>query len=276
MLVLGLLVSLLATISAHPGNVNLLQCRSAYLKMDANQPIIERIRTDLLQGIWVRSGQTPAANLMQFRSGGEAIILKSLQLASVDTEKYRWKLEESMGAVVLVLSRTSGATVKRYFLDPTCDGMVLTNARTGKQTTYEYEPAIDYDSLEKMRQSLSGEWVSLQGRVALASAKPNGREVSKLRSASIRFKFRKDGTFTKEISSNTSDVYGVERGRWELIKNGKFLLLHTINQEKVVATHCARIRHLELDELVLEQQLKVSGKFVADWEGDTTFYFNKQ
>ncbi len=91
---------------------------------------------------------------------------------------------------------------------------------------------------------------------------------------SLKFHFRQDGTFTKELGG--AEMLLREEGTWEISDDGKHLLMRTqslCNGQSATVTQVATIKHLNFDELVLEQKICVDG--VAISAEPESFYFNK-
>lgn len=91
---------------------------------------------------------------------------------------------------------------------------------------------------------------------------------------SLRYHFRDNGTYVKTLGGAETRIE--EEGTWEISDNGKHLLMRSkslCDGQPVSVTQVATIKHLELDELVLEQSICVDG--IAVSSEPTDFYFNK-
>lgn len=91
---------------------------------------------------------------------------------------------------------------------------------------------------------------------------------------SLKFHFRQDGTFSKVLGG--AEFLIKEEGTWEVSEDGKHLLMRTqslCDGQAATVTQVATIKHLDLDELVLEQSICVDGVAVSAEPED--FYFNK-
>ncbi len=91
---------------------------------------------------------------------------------------------------------------------------------------------------------------------------------------SLRYHFRENGTYLKTLGGAETRIE--EEGTWEISEDGKHLLMRSkslCDGQQVSVTQVATIKHLDLDELVLEQSICVDG--VAVSAEPTDFYFNK-
>ena len=106
--------------------------------------------------------------------------------------------------------------------------------------------------------------------IATASKSENnfGQEIE---GAFLYYEFREDGTYIKAFGSNNEKVE--ETGKWNLSDNGSILFLHPSNDCQAQSQQ-VNIKHLQLDELVLEQSLNTRNTNFCT--GLKDFYFNKQ
>lgn len=89
---------------------------------------------------------------------------------------------------------------------------------------------------------------------------------------SLKYHFRQDGTYTRTLGDVEMQIE--ETGTWEISDDGKQLLMRSRSQcDGTVFTISATIKHLSMDELVLEQTMCVAGVIVT--ADPQEFYFNK-
>lgn len=90
----------------------------------------------------------------------------------------------------------------------------------------------------------------------------------------LKYHFREDGTYTKILGGGELPIE--EEGTWEVSEDGKYLLMRSQNLcdgQPAMVTQVATIKHLSLDEMVLQQSVCVDGVAVSGESKD--FFFNK-
>ncbi len=118
----------------------------------------------------------------------------------------------------------------------------------------------------KAEASLVGRWENPY--FALESG-VNGQDTN---GRTLKYHFREDGTYTCILGGAEAQIE--ETGTWEVSENGDQLLMHSRNAcDNKVVTTTANIKHLSMDELVLEQTMCVAGVMVS--ANPQEFYFNK-
>ncbi len=123
------------------------------------------------------------------------------------------------------------------------------------------EDSVEAADIANMRNTLVGKW-------------QNPFFEYKNANGSLKFHFRGDGTYTKMLSGGEFLIK--EEGNWEISNDGKHLIMRSqsvCEGELTTRTQVATIKHLQLDELVLEQAVCVDGVTVSAEPKD--FYFNK-
>ncbi|MEN0005890.1 MAG: hypothetical protein AAF798_17200 [Bacteroidota bacterium] len=86
--------------------------------------------------------------------------------------------------------------------------------------------------------------------------------------AFLTYNFHQSGHYTKIVGNK--DVAIKEQGQWSISANGSSIIMEANNGNISEAT----IKHLQLDELVLEHELKVNN--AAFCTKEKSFFFNKQ
>lgn len=270
-LMLGLILAAFATASVDTKP----DCRESLAKIDDSLTLPAQIQEDLLQGVWVQKTGESLETLLQFSDSGDAIFLDVIKMSAVyETGRYAWYLELENQDPILVLRDLDTHETYRLLVEQTCQGIDLTNTLTGHRQSYRYLPGSER-LMQQQQRSLTGNWEHVLPKVTLSNPCVGGDDQSvTLENASLRFEFRPDGTFTRVLSSRHSGLRLEEEGTWEISKDGGRLFLHCRDADGNPITQCTRIKYLQMDELVLEQPLAVSGRrFVAQEDHD--FYFNK-
>lgn len=273
-LMLGLILAAFATASADVKSYAR-GCRENLAKIDEKLSLNARIEQDLLQGIWVQQTGELLETLVQFTSSGDVVFLNATKMgAGFETLRFAWTVEVLHEEPVLLLRDLNSREVQRLRVEQTCQGIDLTDLASGELQSYRYVPASE-KRMQQQQAGLTGRWENVLPEVTLINGCNNAdQSLIKMDDVSFRFEFRPDGTFTRSLSSQVSDQHFEENGRWEVSKDGKHLLLHCKGIDGNTVTQCARIKHLEMDELVLEQPLTLVGRqFVSMANND--FFFNK-
>jgi len=118
----------------------------------------------------------------------------------------------------------------------------------------------------KAEASLIGRW---ENPYFVLESGTNGQDTN---ARSLKYHFREDGTYTRTLGGAETQIE--ETGTWEISKDGNQLLMksRSVCDGKVVTT-AAAIKHISMDELVLEHTICVAGVIVASEPQE--FYFNK-
>ena len=120
----------------------------------------------------------------------------------------------------------------------------------------------------KMRTALIGRWENPFFSVE------NELDHPALRAGSLKYHFRADGTYSKILGGAETIIE--EKGPWEVSEDSKYLLMRSrslCNGQEVATTQVATIKHLQFDEMVLEQAICVDGVTIS--AEPQNFYFNK-
>lgn len=83
----------------------------------------------------------------------------------------------------------------------------------------------------------------------------------------LKYEFNADGSFTRIIGHDAFEAK--EHGSWSFTGNGSAIVLETSNRVYEV-----KVKYLELDEMVLEQEVQVSDTKLCTPRKD--FYFHKK
>ncbi|MBK7869812.1 MAG: hypothetical protein IPJ74_03540 [Saprospiraceae bacterium] len=132
------------------------------------------------------------------------------------------------------------------------------------ESTELSDDSIMAAKIDNMRIALIGRWENPY----FISENPS------IKNGSLRYQFRENGTYSKVLGGSETRIE--EEGTWEISADGKHLLMRSqslCNGQQVAVTNVAAIKHLQLDELVLEQALCVDGVNVSAEPKD--FFFNK-
>ncbi len=146
---------------------------------------------------------------------------------------------------------------------------------------YSYEntnsatPAFSFSNEKTTAESLRVSKAIIVGRwensLDAVEADINGKSIS---GGFLKYIFRENGTYSKVLGG--AEVSIEEAGRWEVSEDGKQLLMYStqmLNGQLHTVTEVANIKYLQMDEMVLEQHLRVADEQFSSEKRD--FYFNK-
>ena len=132
-------------------------------------------------------------------------------------------------------------------------------------------PATGNDSAKtaeatKAEASLVGRW---ENPYFVLESGANGQDTN---GRSLKYQFRADRTYTRTLGGAETQIE--ENGTWEVSADGNSVLMRSRSVcDGQTSVHTALIKHLSMDELVLEQTMCVAGIIVASEPKE--FYFNK-
>lgn len=275
MLVLGLIFATISSASV-TNRSNDLNCREGLAKFDENLSLTAQVEQDLLNGVWTQGSREDFQTVVQFTDEGKALFLNAVKAGAVyETGRYSWEVVVLIGDPILILQDQRTGEVRQYLVEQTCQGINLVDPATGHKESFDYTPA-HRPQQNRQESALTGSWENILASVTLSdNCAGNADSHLEMKKVSLRFEFRRDGTFTRVLKSRDAQVRFQEEGRWEISKDGRNLLLHSVDSEGHAVTQCAKIKHLEMDELVLEQPLAVVGRRFASVDNED-FFFNKQ
>lgn len=150
----------------------------------------------------------------------------------------------------------SELTTSIYNTDDCCD-----DVPTRVNVSTKPEKAVTNKAVAKMQAGIVGRWENTIYPFEIDDA-------GVMPGAYLRYDFSSTGEYTKVIGS--TELSYEESGQWEIEDDGQTLRL-TSSTGKITL---AMIKHLQLDELVLEQELKVKNAAFCTKQKD--FFFNKQ
>lgn len=248
------------------------RCRSTYDNIDPSLSLAEQLRIDLTSGVWIdETNEGFVQEMLSFDPSGHGEWIREAGKELYQKEKMSWGILEQNSDLILVVS-ADGRQPKVYSIAPNCEGIVLTDTRTHKVYTYTYvRPKAD-NQINNIREELIGRWENVLPQVKLSASGNPEIPTLTLTGVKVVFDFKANGQFQKSIISN-DDVTYQENGRWEISRDGKYIYLHCQDSEEGPLTQAVKIKHFDLDELVLEQPLAVIGKsYCTD---NQYFFFNK-
>lgn len=154
---------------------------------------------------------------------------------------------------------------------PCCDTPAQTSdssplAGQGNAATTYAKPA----ALKKAEFNLIGSWEHSLRTFDMATADAtSSAEYSTVYHATLIFSFKADGSYSKKLLNAPIKVE--EYGTWQLTDNGNTLTLYGDNGEE---PQVIKVKHLQMDELVLEHALRAAEANFCINQKD--FFFNRR
>jgi hypothetical protein len=265
-LLLGLLLAIPATWS---NSTRIINCRTHFEKIGINLSLNQKVEADLLQGVWKKVDKDGTYATYQFDVNSKVHVLAAFADGAQSYSRLNWQVLIEEGSPLLAIGK--GGEMKIFTLTPTCLGLEMMDRSSGEVIELTLEPAISKREMESIRQALAGKWENTMYPFEVLTASANGNEGEYIPGAFLKYEFRLDGTYTKTLGSARVKIS--ENGRWELSSDGKTVFFHA-DDNSPKTTVAARLKHLQLDELVLEHALQCKDRSFST--GLKDFFFNKQ
>ncbi len=233
-----------------------------------------RITQDLLSGIWTKgatldAGLDQVEAVVQFSSEGLVDFIERDPSGQYLTKSMHWRVEATgREARLLLEGGRQGRQI--YRVDQTCEGVLLTDVHTSRRLFLRHNTLSRAAEFNRLQQGLVGSW---SNSMYPFDPPARGGRQERIEGAFLTYELHADGTYTKSLGGNQLVVR--EKGAWELSKDGRFLLLHTtreVSGRRQQVTEIARIKYLQLDELVLEQALEANSQAFCTRRKDFFFY----
>lgn len=260
------------TYANQPTSHDSFRCRSTYENIDPSLSLVEQLKQDLTSGVWLdETNHEFVKEMITFAPSGRGEWIRETSDLLYQKEQISWNIEEHAGNLYLFLS-TSHNAPEAYIIAPNCDGIVLSDLENKLVNTFHYISPKPFAKLNDIHEDLVGKWENILPQVKLKDAGNPEIPATTLEGVKVLFNFQADGQFRKSIISN-DEVTFEETGQWEVSKDGMYIYLHCYNESGQLATQAVKIKHLDLDELVLEQPLAIIGQsYCTD---NKYFYFQK-
>jgi hypothetical protein len=267
----GLLVALF-TYANQPASHDSFRCRPVYENIDPSISLAEQLKQDLTSGIWIdETNRDFVKDMITFTPSGHGEWIRESGQQLYQKEQITWNLEEHAGNLYLLLN-TSTNQSEAYIVAPNCDGIVLSDLENQIVHRLNYVSPKSTTRLNDLETGLVGKWENILPQVKLKDAGNPEIPVTVLEGVKVLFDFQANGQFRKSIISN-GEVTFQESGQWEVSKDGAYIYLQCTNETGQPITQAVKIKHFDLDELVLEQPLAIIGQsYCTD---NQYFYFQK-
>ena len=217
----------------------------------------KRIIFDLTSGVWSTDDLCDSRKTsIQFNSGGKMHFIFEKENTKPNFEQYFWQLEKTNGMYFLSWICENLEQKSSFKIEQTCEGILLTDPVTDLEVCLKKMPSIAQKEMDFAKTSLIGNWEN--------ASYPFKERKKKFKNAFFHYSFAEDGTYQIQFGDDKKEFR--ELGIWEISKDGKFVIFHKNNSSSV---YLAKIKHLDLDEMVLEQELKIQASknaFPQRWE----------
>ncbi len=248
------------------------RCRSSYENIDPSLSLVEQLKQDLTSGLWLDETKHDfVKEMITFAPSGRGERIRESNEQLYQKEEIFWNVEEHAGHLYLLLNtgKNQGET---FIIAPNCDGIVLSDVENRLIHSFDFISPKSKNNLDNIREDLVGKWENMLPQVKLKDAGNPEIPATTLEGVQVLFNFGADGRFEKTIVSN-EEVNFQESGQWEVSKDGRYIYLHCKDDAGQAATQAIKIKHIDLDELVLEQPLAIIGQsYCTD---NKYFYFQK-
>lgn len=229
--------------------------------IERDKGLIQSVEHQLLNHVWEVGHRT-----LLFKSQGTVSEVMNDRYACFES----WEVFTEDGQAYLKLMNASQAVIYELSTNAmTWTGISDGIAMNVKATSIEHASART-----AVMQSLMGTWSSTIYPSELLSdlTAKHGKSVQ---SADFIYKVRPDGTFAKILYLN-GEAYQRMNGVWQLSSDGSYFILHFDKENGSYQTYIVKVKHLSLDELVIDQALVTSAvehKLCGEMD---TFFFSKR
>lgn len=231
-----------------------INCRKMVINFEGNLRPSEIAHKDLLQGIWVlKNTDRQQETRYHFNENGTVDIISSQADALAEYKQAQWHTEDLEEQALLVW-KEYGECERFLKIDPTCEGITLTDLGNEKQAFLSFIPKVSNATIKFFKNNLIGAWTNVTYPFDLAEHESDCGSTEIMKDAFLSYQFKRDGTYLKEWGNRKKAFK--ESGTWKLSKDGGHILLQ-INQKKgkYIKNEVAKIKLIDMDKLVLEQSL---------------------
>ena len=235
-------------------------CRTDLIAFPSNLSTLERVEFDLMNGVWTETFlASNARKVMQFNEYGIVDVLNFDENGIGSYSNYMWRMEEFNGHPFLVLNNGQMEEELLFRIESTCQGLILSDPVSQEEIQLDYTPRKPEAKVNYSKAMLIGSWSSVTYPFDVTNDYDACGAFEQIEGAYLNYEFTPDGAYVKRYGSK--NIHFEERGTFELSKDGQYILFHASGSdqtEDVIGTSLAKVRHLSMGELVLEQALKSS------------------
>ena len=256
-----LLVSLFTfsfNVHADQGAMNVAKvCRLEAFDFPSFFNAADRLKADLVQGLWVAESQEKA---FQFHEYGLVDVITKENSGQLNIESLMWKVEQRNGKTTLIL--TDAAFNEQVInMEATCEGLNGTGTDSIGDLELVLKPSISAKELARMQSCLAGDWSSVSFPSDLALAVGCAKADPRSGITSMEIRFSENGSYTKVCETPSARLE--ESGFYEITPDGQYIIFYASGQpgnaSETYDASVVRIQHLSIGELVLEQPVTAFG-----------------
>lgn len=234
-------------------------CRLNAARFPAFFTAVDKLQADLLQGVWSVENEQAEQSAFQFHDYGLVDIISTDVTGNLSVESMMWKLQERNGGVELILT-DSEFNEQTIHLEATCDGLNATIMDSLDDIELILKPTISAKELDRMQNSLTGEWNSVTFPSDMADILSCNTD-ERAGITSMQLQFHKDGTYTKTCETPSARLE--ERGFYEITPDGQYIIFYAGNNQgtpsETYEASVVRVQYLTVGEMVLEQPVHAFG-----------------
>lgn len=232
---------------------------SCAFELNANLTLSNQLYRALPDGMWAGKAQDGHDVVLQFHPSGTADWFTSNGSSLSGYQNYSWAvLPVGEEDARLELTANDEAGRLTFQVETACQTLKLTGLHSGIALTLEHETAESKARHRQKERLLAAKWENTTYPFDLTS----------MEGAYLKYNFRTDGRFERLLGCTSRNLQ--EAGDWWLAKDGEHLVMQFDTGETTVA----KIKYLEMDEMVLQHVLHCEDQsFVT---GDKDFFFNRQ
>jgi len=244
-------LSFCLVLSVNASNTSILDaCECTNFNLNEELSIGEKVRSNLATGFWVKkSDKQMQQSFIQFHESGRVDWILSSKKAGTSSKYSEWKLDFSNEMPQLFLKNTENEREQQFSLERICEGMLLTNQTTKATFILKHQCENQAAIVKSTKNGLAGNWSNATYPYDISKNKYAAGTQKAMKGAFLKVAFSEDGTYLKKYGNDKISL--IEKGEWEISKDGQFVFLHHKSN-----TCVAKIQHIDLDEMVLEWQLE--------------------
>lgn len=260
-IVILLLFHITLTAGNMPTSKSFLDTKVSVTKTESDLGLIQATEISLVNHIWELDAQT-------FLFNKQGVVSQIKDGRHCHTQW--WEVYAENGQAYLKLYNKSSETTYQIVEEQNAWVLLATNETVAIKAT----PIKDAKLLSAALRSLVGTWSSRMYPSALIQdlEMTSGKSIA---SIDFQYKVQSDGTFQKRLYLN-EQLHQEMDGVWQLSTDGDYLILHFDKGDKSFQTYIVEVKHLSLDELVIDQALVTSDLESNICKEMETFFFNKR
>ena len=232
---------------------------SCAFDLNTNLTLSNQLHRALPDGVWAGKAQNGRDVVLQFHPSGTADWFTADGSNLSGYQNFSWAVlpvnEEEAKLELAAIGQFSHHT---FQVKTDCQTLKLTDLHSGMSLTLKHETAESKARHNQKETLLAAKWENTTYPFDLKS----------MEGAYLKYSFLPNGRFERRLGCASRNIR--ESGEWWLAKDGQHLVMRFDRGETTVA----KIKYLEMDEMVLQHVLNCEDKsFVTS---EKNFFFNRQ